>query len=102
MSAFRTVVHDSVIAEIAAENAQIAAGLVNAGEQIERDVQARTEGSSTIRPFGRMMSVDELDGFVRVGTSWGPAVPVEYGTDDTPAQRVLLAAAEANGRVEFS
>ena len=38
---------------------------------------------------------------VRVGTSWGPAVPVEYGTARTPAHRILLSAAEKEGRVEF-
>lgn len=71
-------------------------------ELIARDVKSAT-GSPHLKPYGRRMIVDETETGALVGTNWGPAVPIEFGTVDTPAHRILLGAAERNSkRIEFS
>lgn len=97
---FRTKLHEPVIAGVALLP-QVLEGLADVGDKISQDVKSSTSSSRTVRPFGRMMSVEKSVDGVRVGTSWGPAVPVEYGTIRTPAHRILLTAAERHGRVEF-
>ena len=97
---FRTKLHEPAIAAVALLP-RVLDGLADVGEEISDDVKSSTSRSRTTRPFGRMMSVTKSTDGVRVGTSWGPAVPVEYGTIRTPAKRILLSAAERKGRVEF-
>lgn len=104
-SGFRTKLHERQI-EAAIEDRRVLAGMEDVADEITRDVRARTSGSSTLRPYGKKMTKDRTrDGRkvkIRVGTSWGPAVPIEYGTFRTPAKRILLGAAErTGGRVEF-
>lgn len=100
MSRFRTKLHEPAIAAVAVLP-RVLDALSDVGEEISDDVKSSTSSSRTVRPFGRMMSVEKSATGVRVGTSWGPAVPVEYGTARTPAHRILLSAAERRGRVEF-
>jgi hypothetical protein len=72
-------------------------------EKIADDVSRSTSGSRTLRPYGKRMVVDETETGALVGTDWGPAVPVEFGTIDTPPNRILLGAAERNAkRIELS
>lgn len=96
----RTVLHDPAIVRVA-RHRQVIDGVMKVADKIEQDVKSETANSKTVRPFGRMMSVVETDTGARVGTSWGPAVPVEYGTVRTPAHRILLGVAEKAGRVTF-
>ena len=103
-SGFRTKVHEKAV-EAALEDRRVLRGMEDVADEIVSGVKSRTSGSSTVAPFGRKMTKDRTrDGRkvkIRVGTTWGPAVPVEYGSADTPAQRILLGAAEKAGRVEF-
>lgn len=96
----RTVLHDPAI-ELVALNPQVLLGLSKVGDQITRDVESSTSGSKRLAPFARFMSKERSEKGLRIGTSWGPAVPIEYGTVRTPAKRILLGAAEKNGTVEF-
>ena len=100
VSKVRTEVDKKAIEKFGASR-ELLRELFPTGDEISERVKSATSGSSTVSPFGRKMSVEEVDGKVRVGTSWGPAVPVEYGTIRTPAKRILLGAAEKIGRVEF-
>lgn len=95
----RVRLHDRAIGAVAT-TAQVQAGARKIADGIADDVRARTSSSSTIRPFGDRLSVDSTELGARVGTSWGPAVPVEFGTVNTPAHRILTGAAErAPGKV---
>ena len=67
------------------------------GEEIRRDVISTTSSSSTLKPYGRKMVVGPTENGYRVGTTWGPAVPVEYGTASTPAHAILRNAAAKYG-----
>lgn len=104
-SGFRTKLDEKRI-EAAIEDRRVLAGMEDLADDITRDVRSQTSGSSTLRPYGKKMTKERTrDGRkvkIRVGTSWGPAVPVEYGTFKTPPKRILLGAAErTGGRVEF-
>jgi hypothetical protein len=96
----RTEVNDRVVDDVATMPG-VLDKLADVGDKISADVKRSTGSSRTTRPFGRMMSVTKTETGVRVGTSWGPAVPVEYGTYRTPARRILLSAAEKAGKVSF-
>jgi hypothetical protein len=102
-SGFRTKLHEREI-EAALSDRRVLAGMEDLADEITRNVERKTSGSSTLRPFGKKMSKDRVrDGRkvkIRVGTSWGPAVPVEYGGSYTPAHRILTSAAEeAAGKI---
>ena len=97
----RTVVDEKEIDKLLSTRKAVSRMLSPAADAITKDVKARTGRSSTLRPYGRKMSTEPIDGRLRVGTDWGPAVPVEYGTVRTRGERILLDAAEKNGRVDF-
>lgn len=97
----RTVVDKKEIDKLLAVPKVVTKMLSPAANGIIKDVKARTGRSRTLKPYGRKMSKVPVDGRLRVGTDWGPAVPAEYGTYNTIGERVLLDAAEKNGRVEF-
>jgi hypothetical protein len=71
------------------------------GDRITNDVKSSVSGSKRLAQFGKKMGNQNTATGIRVGTSWGPAVPIEYGTVNTPPKRILLGAAEKNGTVEF-
>lgn len=97
----RLVKHEAAIAAVAL-SPRVLNKTRGIAEDIRSDVEARTSSSSTIKPYGRRMSTENTETGTRVGTSWGPAVPVEYGTVNTPAHRILTGAAERSpGRTEI-
>lgn len=100
-SGFKTKLHEKEIEALLADR-KVLDGMEETADEVERNVKARTSGSSTVRPFGQKMTKDRIrDGRrkvkIRVGTTWGPAVPVEYGGANTPPQRILQEAAERSG-----
>lgn len=102
MMGVRMKLHETEIERVA-KTRQVVDGAVKIGEKVADDVKAETSGSSTLRPYGTRMIVAETEAGATVGTDWGPAVPIEFGTIDTPAKRILLGAAERNAkRIEFS
>jgi len=97
----RLVKHEAAIKAVALTG-EVIDKVTDIADKITSDVSTRTSSSSTIRPFGDMMETSRTEDGVRVGTSWGPAVPVEYGTYKTPAHRIVLGAAERGpGRLEL-
>lgn len=100
MSAFRTVLHDREIEKVATIRG-VLSQLVDVADGIGDDVKARASGSATLRPLASRVETGEHDSGAWVGSDWGPLVPIEFGTSDTPGQRILLGAAEKAGRVEF-
>lgn len=91
-------------------NDKVIAGLLSAkgmldaaedvAEDIGNDVKSSTSSSARLKQFGRRIVVDKTERGARVGTTWGPAVPVEYGTVRTPPLRILTSAAERHGRTK--
>lgn len=97
----RIVLYPKRIAAVASDR-RVIDGLNPVAANIVDDVRRTVSGSRTIKPMGSRIVRSVTDRGVRVGTTWGPAVPVEYGTIDTPPQRVWLGAAERfGGKVRF-
>lgn len=86
--------------ERVAESQAVADGTLKVADSIAADTKAATSGSRRLRQFGRRTVTDNTDTGARVGTTWGPAVPVEFGTIRTPAHRILTTIAGRYGRTE--
>jgi hypothetical protein len=91
----RMTKHERAILKVL-ESQAVQDGTDDIATDISVAVKARTSGSSTLKPFGRRTQVSKTEKGSRVGTSWGPAVPVEFGTVRTPAHRIMTTAAEQN------
>ena len=85
--------NDAVI-DAVADDPGIADALVDVADEINFETRTTTARSARLKPFGERMVAGTVEGGARVGTTWGPAVPVEFGTIDSPPGRVLTAAAE--------
>ena len=103
-SGFTTKLNEKKLAA-ALEDRRVLAGMEDLADSITKEVKRETSKSRYLRPFGKKMSTDRVrtgkkSVRIRVGTSWGPAVPIEYGTYNTVGQRILTTAAEnAAGKI---
>lgn len=72
--------------------------LLETAEAIAADVTSSTSSSKYLSPYGERMFVEETETGARVGTTWGPAVPIEFGSLHTAPKRILCSIAERFGR----
>ena len=93
----RVTLHDSVIERLPSERG-VGEELLEVAEDISAEVKAQTAGSRRLKQYGRKMVADRTETGARAGTTWGPAVPVEFGTFQTPAHRILTNIAARFGR----
>jgi len=96
--AVRTKFHQARI-EAVALNIQVIRGTDDAADKITGHVRNRVKGSPHLKPYGDRMRKTRTKKGTNVGTTWGPAVPVEFGTFRHAPKRILLSAAEKVGKV---
>lgn len=94
--AVRMRTNDRVIAKLVEADGVLDACL-EVADDISAETKASTSGSRRLAQFGKKMVTDKTDTGARAGTTWGPAVPVEFGTFRTPPLRILTGIAERRG-----
>lgn len=93
----RTVLHDRVIDNLI--NARgIQKATLDVADDIADETKASTSSSRRLYHYGRKMVTGNTETGARAGTTWGPAVPVEFGTFRTPPHRILTTIASRFGR----
>ena len=92
----RVRVNERVVAKLV-EADGVGNACLEVAEDIGQDVKSSTSGSRRLAQFGKKIVADRTETGARVGTTWGPAVPVEFGTYRTPPLRILTSAAERRG-----
>lgn len=93
----RVELHDRVIDNLAGDPG-IGDELYDVADEISAEARATARRSKRTKPFGERMVADTTETGARTGSTWGPAVPVEFGTVDSPPQRILTNAAERVAR----
>ena len=94
----RTKLHAAQI--LAAKSSpQVIAGTLEVADNISVAVKTDLQGRRTLKGYGRKMVTGPTEQGARVGTTWGPAVPVEFGTYSQPGHRFLETAAERFGKI---
>ena len=95
----RVKLNEARIALIAADP-RVGDDLLEVADAISADVKAETSGSARLKQFGRKMVTGRTERGARAGTTWGPAVPVEFGTFQTSPLRILTTIAARHGKTK--
>lgn len=95
----RTRLHERSILTVQV-SPQVLAGTLKVADDISVATKADLQPHRTLVGYGRKMVTGNTAKGARVGTTWGPAVPVEFGTYRTPAHRFLETAAARFGRIK--